>query len=77
VRRPFIAGNWKMNTTRSEALQLVQGLSEALASVDTVDVAVCPPSVYLDAVAAALRGSKIAWVPRICTMKPGGLTRVS
>ena len=60
MRRPFIAGNWKMNTTRSEALQLVQGLSEALASVDTVDVAVCPPSVYLDAVAAALRGSKIA-----------------
>jgi triosephosphate isomerase (TIM) len=60
VRRPFIAGNWKMNTKRSEALQLVQGLSEALASVDAVDVAVCPPSVYLDAVAAALRSSNIA-----------------
>jgi triosephosphate isomerase (TIM) len=60
VRRPFIAGNWKMNTTRSEALQLVQGLSEALASVAAVDVAVCPPSVYLDAVVAALRDSKIA-----------------
>jgi triosephosphate isomerase (TIM) len=48
-----------MNTTRSEALQLVQGLCESIAGVDNVDVAVCPPSVYLDAVAAALQGSKI------------------
>jgi triosephosphate isomerase (TIM) len=59
MRRPFIAGNWKMNTTRSEALALVQGLRQALTNVDTVDVAVCPPSVYLDAVAGALQGSTI------------------
>jgi triosephosphate isomerase (TIM) len=62
MRRPFIAGNWKMNTTRSEALELVQGLCQALqalTNVDTVDVAVCPPSVYLDAVAGALQGSTI------------------
>jgi triosephosphate isomerase (TIM) len=57
VRRPFIAGNWKMNTTRSEAIDLVRALREMLTGVDTVDVAVCPPSVYLDAVADALGGS--------------------
>jgi triosephosphate isomerase (TIM) len=59
VRRPFIAGNWKMNTTRSEAIDLVQGLRQALSQVDSVDVAVCPPSVYLAPVAAALEGSTI------------------
>lgn len=60
VRRPFIAGNWKMNTTRSEAVQLVEALREAVAGVDGVDMAVCPPSVYLDAVSAAVQGSSVA-----------------
>jgi triosephosphate isomerase (TIM) len=60
VRRPFIAGNWKMNTTRSEAVQLVEALREAVAGVDGVDMAVCPPSVYLDAVNAAVQGSSVA-----------------
>jgi triosephosphate isomerase (TIM) len=60
VRRPFIAGNWKMNTTRSEAVQLVEALREAVAGVDGVDMAVCPPSVYLDAVNTAVQGSSVA-----------------
>ncbi len=60
VRRPFIAGNWKMNTTRSEAVQLVRAVREAVAGVEGVDMAVCPPSVYLDAVGAELKDSAIA-----------------
>ena len=59
VRRPFIAGNWKMNTDRAQAVALVKALAEAVGKVDAVDVAVCPPSVYLDAVAAALADSVI------------------
>ncbi len=59
MRRPFIAGNWKMNTTRSEALDLVKGLRQALPQGNSVDVAVCPPSVYLAPVSAALEGSAI------------------
>jgi triosephosphate isomerase (TIM) len=48
-----------MNTNRDEAVALVRDLVEAIRGVDNVDVAVCPPSVYLDAVAASLSGSTI------------------
>jgi triosephosphate isomerase (TIM) len=45
VRRPLIAGNWKMHLTHLEALTLVQQLSHELAGrdLDRVEVAVCPP----------------------------------
>ena len=51
MRRPLVAGNWKMNTTRAEAVELAQGVSKA--AHDAVDVLVCPPSVYLEAVRTA------------------------
>lgn len=60
MRRPFIAGNWKMNMDRASAVELATALAKATESVEGVDVAVCPPSVYLDAVAAATAGSKVA-----------------
>jgi len=59
-RRPFIAGNWKMNLDRAGAIALVQDLKGLLGDVSGVDVAVCPPSVYLDAVAAELSDSPIS-----------------
>ncbi|MHC5060950.1 MAG: triose-phosphate isomerase [Planctomycetota bacterium] len=60
MRKPFIAGNWKMNTNRQSAADLAAGLKEQLVDIDTVDVAVCPPFVYLQAVANALSASDIA-----------------
>ena len=60
MRRPFIAGNWKMNTNRASAVALAEGLAEKAESLDGVDLAVCPPSCYLDAVGKAVAGSKIA-----------------
>ncbi len=60
MRRPFIAGNWKMNLNRAEAVALAGGVAEGAKDIDAVDLAVCPPSVYLDAVAEALSGSKVA-----------------
>ncbi|HJP41125.1 MAG TPA: triose-phosphate isomerase [Dehalococcoidia bacterium] len=57
-RVPFVAGNWKMNTTESEAIALA---SEVVASVVgmAVDVAVCVPFPHLSAVRAATRGSTV------------------
>jgi triosephosphate isomerase len=56
-RTPFIAGNWKMNTTKSSAIELARGIARgALAGVE---VGVAPPFVYLDAVAGALAGSSV------------------
>lgn len=60
MRKPFIAGNWKMNMNTASAVSLASGLAKALEGVDSVDVAVCPPFVYLQAVAAALSASNIA-----------------
>ena len=60
MRKPFIAGNWKMNTNGRTGVALATGLKERLAGVDTVDVAVCPPFVYLASVGEALSSSNIA-----------------
>ena len=60
MRIPFIAGNWKMNMLRDSSLALVRGLIDQLPKSDQVEVAICPPSVYLQEIGAALRGSRIA-----------------
>ena len=59
TRRPFIAGNWKMNTRRDSAAQLIQELIAGIGGEPVAEVAVCPPSVYLTSVADALAGSPI------------------
>ena len=60
MRKPFIAGNWKMNTNSATAVALAAGLAKELQGIETVDVAVCPPFVYLQSAAAALSASNIA-----------------
>jgi triosephosphate isomerase (TIM) len=60
MRRPFIAGNWKMNTNRASAVALAEGVAKRAEPADGVDLAVCPPSCYLDAVGRAIAGSKVA-----------------
>ncbi len=59
MRKPFIAGNWKMNLLRESSLALVRGLADSLPAHKNVDVAVCPPAVYLQEVATAVAGSGI------------------
>jgi triosephosphate isomerase len=60
MRRPFIAGNWKMNLHRAAAVALAEGVARKAEKIDAVDLAVCPPSCYLDAVGRAIAGSKVA-----------------
>ena len=56
----LIAGNWKMNLTAAEAVDLAGQLRRRLADVRQVELAVFPPAVYLAAVAKELAGSNIA-----------------
>lgn len=62
MRKPFVAGNWKMNMDSVSSVNLAE--SVALASQDVaskkVSVAVCPPFVYLQGVFKALRASNVA-----------------
>lgn len=60
LRKPFIAGNWKMNLLRDTCISLVHLLKHKLQNGTNADVAVCPPAVYLHDVGATLRGSSIA-----------------
>ena len=59
MRKPFIAGNWKMHKTIDEAVDLVKMLRAELDGVNGCDMAVCPPSLALAAVREALAGSTI------------------
>jgi len=58
-RMPFIAGNWKMNKTVSESVDLVKHLKISLSGVQGVEVAVAPPFTALYAVRKELEGSFI------------------
>src|SRR4051794_39966208 len=65
-RRKFIAGNWKMNTTRAEAVTLASAIAAKVGSSSPVDVAVCPPSLYLEAVGQAIKNSAVALGAQNC-----------
>ena len=72
MRRPFIAGNWKMNLDRASAAALAEALARQAEAVGDVDLAVCPPSVYIDAVGKALAGSPIALGAQNVYHQPSG-----
>ena len=56
TRKPFVAGNWKMNLDKAGSIELAKGL--AAATHDGVDEGCAPPFVYLDAVKQNL-GDKV------------------
>src|SRR5712675_1487616 len=58
ARKLLIAGNWKMNKTVAEALDLVRSLQVELGLVKEVDIVVCPPFTALSEVSKAILDSK-------------------
>jgi triosephosphate isomerase len=59
MRRRIIAGNWKMNLRRNSCLALAHGILDRCESSDRVEIVLCPPSVYLHDVGAAIRGHSL------------------
>jgi triosephosphate isomerase len=57
---PFVAGNWKMNTTVAEAAQLAHEIRAQISNVNGVTRVVCPPSISLTAIRSALEGADIS-----------------
>ncbi len=47
MRKPIIAGNWKMYKTRDEVLSFVYAVNEKMPSTDLVDSVICSPALYL------------------------------
>ncbi len=60
MRKPIIAGNWKLNKTPQEAMQLVVELKRELVDVQGVDVVVCPTFLALESVIDELVDHDIA-----------------
>lgn len=58
MRIPFIAGNWKMNKTIKEAIELVNGIKDIVNETD-VEVAVCVPFTALNEVKKVIDGTKL------------------
>src|SRR5438128_1688027 len=58
-RKLIIAGNWKMNKTVAEGLDLVAGIKRDLNNVKEVDIVVCPPFTALSEVSKAILNTNI------------------
>ena len=56
---PVVAGNWKMNTTLKEAVDLAAEVRDGLGSDSEITLVLCPPFIYLNAVRDAVQGSSI------------------
>jgi triosephosphate isomerase len=72
MRKPFLAGNWKMNTDAASAIALAKGIVAEIGHVEQADAAVCPPFVYLPAVAEALSSSNISLGAQDVYHQPNG-----
>lgn len=60
MRRPLVAGNWKLHGTRGRASELAGAIVDGLAGIEATDVAVCPTFVHLALVAERADGTALA-----------------
>lgn len=59
MRKIIIAGNWKMNKTTTEAIELANGLKRELYKIDDIGIVICPPFTAIDEVAEVVYESNI------------------
>ena len=72
MRRTFIAGNWKMNLNREQSVALARGIAEKIGATSEVEVAVCPPTVYLESVSSVVSGSAVGLGAQNMYHEPSG-----
>jgi triosephosphate isomerase len=77
MRRPLIAGNWKMHGSRAENAELIEALLLGLPDQIPFDIVVCPPFVYLWEVARLLKASSIGLGAQSVCAEQVGLHRRS
>jgi triosephosphate isomerase len=71
MRKPYVAGNWKMNLDRQGALALAAGVAQK-AGHSPVEIGMAPPFVYVPAVADALRGTGLRVAAQNCHFEASG-----
>ena len=60
MRKPIVAGNWKMNGTLESIRELVAGLKAGIGEVNVAEVVVCAPAIYIAEASALTGGTAIA-----------------
>lgn len=75
MRQNLVAGNWKMNGSKADIKELLDGIKKGIGDVETAEVAVCPPFIYLGEVESQLSGTPIAWgAQNLSTEEKGAFT---
>lgn len=75
MRRPLVAGNWKMNGNRESATALLEDLVQGVEDGVDADVLVCPPFVYLADAQRLLRDSEVKLgAQSLCAEESGAFT---
>jgi triosephosphate isomerase len=72
MRRLFIAGNWKMHTNKVEAEAIITQLISQVSGFTAIDIAVCPPYIYLPLAIRLTRGSNIQVGAQNCYLESKG-----
>ncbi|HNS22490.1 MAG TPA: triose-phosphate isomerase [Sedimentisphaerales bacterium] len=74
MRKPFVAGNWKMNTDSRSSVELAQGVAKGASGLagDKVNVAVIPPFVYLQSVVKAVSSTGVSVGSQDVYIEPKG-----
>ena len=74
MRRSLVVGNWKMHGNSESIAALASGLKAELAAIGQVDIAVCPPSAYIDSTRRILDGSLTYGAQNLCPQPEGAFT---
>ncbi|MFH1837627.1 MAG: triose-phosphate isomerase [Candidatus Omnitrophota bacterium] len=72
MRRPMIAGNWKMYKDVSEAIELANGIKRSVFDTNNVDIVICPPFTNLSDVGEMLNDGEIALGAQNCHWEEEG-----
>lgn len=75
MRQPLVVGNWKMNGSIASIQSLLEGIKQAIPTVPSAEVGVCPPFVYLFQVSSSLGNTPITWgAQNVSHEAPGAFT---
>lgn len=59
MRQPLVAGNWKMNGSKESIKALLDGIKQGIGEVNSAEVLVCAPAIYIDTASSQLEGSNV------------------
>lgn len=59
MRKPIIAGNWKMNKTLGEAVSFVEEVKSSIPAADKAEAVVCAPALFLEKLTSAVKGTDL------------------